>query len=200
MTTEVDSARRIAERSVEILGKPEEELLFAGITREFAWLKFGELIWARTEDFRAAVFWVTAGAEPVHLNGNDGLPELAKLLLVHTGPLPERIAPVQLAAAIRKLTVEPRGIVACREFLAAERPHLEDWLRADRAPDRELFARHCEDPQLSATSDERWSLGFDYFNPAGGVEHWQVVGDRARIESARKSVALKAGTFAWPMM
>ena len=197
---QVNTQRRILELSADILTEPPERILYARINEDFPWLKFGEFIWARSEDFRSAIFWAVPGAEPVQLNGDDALERLADVLRVQTGPLPSGLSPVELAGAVRQLTVDPRALIASRELLWELEPELEDWLKSDTKADRDHFARQCTDPKLARSSqDESWSLAFNAFNPAGGVEKWQVTGDKARLLSAAKSVAVRDGTFFWPM-
>jgi hypothetical protein len=198
MGDEVASADRIAEDSSKALGVPVSVIHFTAIEDSFAWLKVGEIIWARTEDFKAAVYWVRQGASPKRLNGPDGLQNVSALLTSQPGPLPGCVSTIQLAEAVRKLTVEPRGFVGNRDFLARASQDMESWLIDGAAKDRELFKQHCRDPRLSPGSGDEWILEFYYFNPEGGVESWRVSGDKKRIATARKSEALANGTFRWP--
>jgi hypothetical protein len=199
MAEAVDSAKRVAEESSKILGVPTEDIIFGEIRSAFPWLKSGEIIWARNVDFQSVLFWVAAGAEPVRLNGPDGLKALSGLLHTHVGPLPTGLPAAQLAAAFRQLTIEPRGFVGSREFLQRQEPYLKAWLKSDSPAERRRFRELAPDPLLETSeSDETWSLTFNYFNPEGGVEHWKVKGDRVNILNAAKRPAARDGTYRWP--
>ncbi|MGD8451082.1 MAG: hypothetical protein PVJ57_04635 [Phycisphaerae bacterium] len=200
MPDQVDSTKLVTEQAAQALGLPAEELIFAGIESAFPWIKFGEIIWARTVDFRPALFWVISGAEPRRLNGGDEFRALSLLLLEQAGPLPMCVSATELAEAIRKLTVEPRGYVGCQAFLDKHTPYLPSWLKRDTPAERAAFAKNCEDPELVVAEDgQTWTLRFFYFNTLGGVEQWEAAGTRDRIQSAKMTTAVRDGVFRYPM-
>jgi hypothetical protein len=200
MAEQTNTSQRVVDLSSEILGVPSDQLFFTGIEEAFPWLKFGEIIWARTCDFKAALFWVFTNTEPVHLNGDDALEAVANLLITHAGPLPDSVTPVELGEAVRKLTRTPRGYVGCQEFQRKHSPYIRSWLRRDTPAERDHFAKFCADPTLSLSEEDgTWSLGFFYFNPDGAVEKWELTGDAARIHAAKQNVAAKDKTFRWPL-
>src|SRR5688572_32237238 len=90
-----------------------ENLFLGSIESEFPWLKEGGIAWARTADFRSAIFWVRTDGPEVWLNPPElkGLPGLSFMLTSSVGDLPDGLKPIELAEAVRKLAVEPRGYV-----------------------------------------------------------------------------------------
>jgi hypothetical protein len=182
------------------LGVPFDHLLVGRIESEFPWLKTGGILWARTVDFKSVLFWVRDQGPPIWLNPPElkGLPGLSIMLSQNVGDLPGNIKPVELAEAVRKLAVEPRGYVASQEFLKKHTPYLAGWLKEDNQKTRNLFAQQCADPVLDKVEGKPWKLSFAYFNPQGGVEKWVVEGDANHVASAKKSEGLADGTFRWP--
>ena len=83
-------------------------------------------------------------------------------------------------------------------FLWQVEPYLWEWMKTDDPASRVLFAAQCADPSLVEHGGGRWTLSFEAFDVAGGVERWTVEGDAARIARATRAEALPAGTFQWP--
>lgn len=194
-----NTSATIRQKSAAILGVPEEKLLYQAIESQFPWIKSGEVIWSRTQSFEAAIFWGVKGQDPVLLNGKDGLASISELIISQAGKLPQSISPVDLAGAVRKLTVEPRGFVGCRQFYDKQLPYLTNWLQKDTTSERDIFLKHAADPVLSNSQEEKtWKLKFFYFNPDGGVEEWDVSGAESLIQNAKKTEALPGKSFRWP--
>ena len=188
------------ELAAQTLQVPAEDLFFGRIESEFPWVKQGGILWARTSDFRSALFWVRPDGPDIWLNPPElkGLPGLSFMLSSNVDDLPDKLKPIELAEAVRKLAVEPRGYVASQEFLKKHKPYLVNWLPQNNAQQQKLFADQCQDPILTKGESEKWKLSFKYFNPQGGVEQWIVEGDARHISSAKESEALPDKTFYWP--
>ena len=195
----VNTAKRVMQLSSAILDVPLPDIHFTDISEAFPWLRQGELIWARTLKFKAAVFWARQGLEPIQLNGSQPLGILARLLVRQTGGLTKGVSAAELAEAIRCLTVEPRGYVCTPKFRAWIYPYLRFWVRGNNAEDRERLFQLCNGPVLKRSDDEAWSLEFNYLNPKGGVESWSASGDALEIHQAESSDAVEQGTYLWPM-
>jgi hypothetical protein len=191
-------AQLIAHESSRELGVAEHEIRFSAIQSEFPWIKSGELIWARRVDFEAVIFWARPGYAPVMLNRGPKLESLSALLRESVGSLPGGLKPSDLAAASRKLTVEPRGYVASRQFLEKVQPYISAWTRGDPQL-RQSFASQCVDPFLQLLDAKNWQLQFRYFNPHGGVELWQAAGDRESVRTLTESRVVPDGTFRFPV-
>ncbi len=209
------SVQQLAASALEV---PFEHLIVGRIESEFPWLKNGGIVWARTVDFKSALFWVRNEGPPIWLNPPElkGLPGLSVMLTTSVGELPGEVKPIPLAEAVRKLSVEPRGYVASQEFLKKHTPYLSSWLMKDTEAARKQFAAQCSDPILAKLQNtdkpdtpdnakksdkpdaNAWKLTFSYFNPQGGVEKWVVIGDAAHVASAKKDEALPDGTYRWP--
>ena len=56
-----------------ILRAPARELFVAVVDRKYPWLVAHHVVWARTRDFRSALFSVAPRGPPVQLNGDDAL-------------------------------------------------------------------------------------------------------------------------------
>ncbi|MDC3960497.1 hypothetical protein KEG38_41975 [Polyangium jinanense] len=188
----------MADDSERLLGVPFDDLLVTVIETKFPWLHAGRVVWARTQDWKQALFWVKPDGEVRHLNGPDGLANLSRMLVESTGPLPKGLPPIKLAEATRQLTFEPRGQVASREFLQRVRPYMANWLAEDNPQSRKLFEEQCEDPALHQQG-HGWTLLFRCFNVKGGVELWTVKGDESHVAETKKTLVCPAGTFVWPM-
>lgn len=133
--------------------------------------------------------------------------------------LPRDLSAVRLAEAARACLREPGGFVATRELyvtLTTARPGkkslpIDAWLYVPPpvpglrdAPTttaeqrRALFESHAVDPVFAETGSG-WSLKFNFFTLAGGVETWDLSGRVGNgITTAAVTDALPAGTFTPP--
>jgi hypothetical protein len=180
-----------------ILSSPEQDLSYSAIQGEFTWMKSGEIVWIRRPDFRSVLFWVRSGHQPTVLNQEKRLENVSFLLNEMLGRLPGNLGATDLAAALRKLTTDPRGFVASQAFLATVRPYRSVWTLGDVQLEH-LLESHCPDPVLQLRNDGKWNLEFQYFNPMGGVEAWTAKGSSTRVITLDRSVAVADGTFRFP--
>lgn len=133
--------------------------------------------------------------------------------------LPRDLSAVRLAESARACLREPGGFVATRELyvtLTTPRPGkkslpIDAWLYVPPpvpglrdAPTttveqrRAMFEAHAVDPVFTDNGSS-WSLGFNFFTLAGGVEAWELAGrPESGISSAAVTEALPAGTFTPP--
>jgi len=178
-----------------------EKLLYGRVESQFPWIKVGGIAWVRNPEFECGMYWIQPDQQPVWLNPPEmrGLPALSILLKSNSGDLPTSLKPIQLAEAIRRLAVEPRGYVAGKEFLEKHQPYMSAWLPEDTPEWRRRFADLCPDPRLKVDKQATWQLEFNYFNPQGGVEKWHAAGDAMHVAQATMSPAADNGTFRWPM-
>lgn len=188
----------VADDCERILKMPFDDLVISLVETKYPWLKSGRVVWARTPEWKQALFWVLPDEKPMHLNGPRGLSYVSRMLVESTGPLPQSLPPTRLAETIRQLTYDPRGQVGSRDFLARVRSYIKNWLVDDNAASQTLFEEQCEDPVIH-TDKETWTLTFRCLNVQGGVELWTVKGTSSRIQEAVNIPIHPTGTFAWPM-
>lgn len=215
-----ETSRLLLEQAPQALGVHPSLLRYVGIGKSYAWLRVGELIVARSVDDRAAVFWALYGYEPVHMNGPDGLARLGPFIVDQLRSPVWTLSADKLAAAIRQLTVEPRGFVGGKALLDEASQHWRFWLATDDEANRDKFKSHCAEPVLKivekdkktpaatkptvggagAPSDDgkAWTLAFFYFTSAGAVEMWEAAGDSSNITAAKSSPVQPPGTFRFP--
>ena len=191
------AARAMLKEASRILSSPEQDLSYSAIQGEFTWMKSGEIVWIRRPDFRSVLFWVRSGHQPTVLNQEKRLENVSFLLNEMLGRLPGNLGATDLAAALRKLTTDPRGFVASQAFLATVRPYRSVWTLGDVQLEH-LLESHCPDPVLQLRNDGKWNLEFQYFNPMGGVEAWTAKGSSTRVITLDRSVAVADGTFRFP--
>lgn len=192
------AARRIVEESARTLDTPEHQLRVSAIQSEFPWIKRGEVLWVRRVDFEALIYWVRSNQTSTVLNRGNTLDSISSLLRDNVGPLPGTLTAPALAAALRKLTVEPRGYVMTPQFFERVKPNLSDWTRGDTELAL-LLQSHSIEPTLRLVDQTGWQLEFRYINPQGGIELWHASGDRDFVRTLQKSLPVAEGTFRFPV-
>lgn len=181
--------------AVRILDTPLEDLHYQAIESQFPWVKKGRLIWVRKPDFDCVVYWQKPDRSFIVLNGKRKLEDISDLLRANIGRLPGQLFGSELAAALRKLTVEPRGFLADRSFVEKMRPYLSSW-----APSKDLegvLISECRDAALRP-GNNAWTLEFRYINPRGGIEGWIGHGDTERVTTLDMNTVVPDGTFRFP--
>lgn len=168
------------------------------VTSHYPFVRAHRLFVGHNEQKRSlAVAWAEGqGARPLALP--DGLPALSELLVAETGPLPDGLPPGDLALAIRRLGVDPRGYLGEPEVLNRPIPPRDTFCNGNRAEQQKQRLLFAQAPDVRRRPDGTWALQFFYWNPRGGVELWDVIGAAASLLGATRSEAAPDGSFRWP--
>jgi len=180
-----------------LLAARPEDLWLDDITPSFPWAQRYRFIRAMSRDRRCAVIGVGESEPALPLTDGSGLARLSAILLVEKGEIPGDLTGPVLAEAVRRLTVDPRGLLASPELLRRKSPPLRAWSRTGRSADEALLRAHCVEPRLTKDA-AGWRLEFNYANHAGGIERWTVTGTRTVIASGNVTMSVADGTFNWP--
>ena len=179
-----------------LLGISPDVLLAGNITDGFSWVNSGRIGWVRAANSGSVVLLLDdRGVQ--RLNAPDDHSALAALLVRDAGYLPTRLSPTELAEAIRRLGVDPRGFVGSPQFWEQQKAYVRLWCGGDDADLAAKFKAGCAAPELTSDQGGTWQLKFLYFNANGGVEQWLVNGDRERF-NAIKTVKFPDRTFVFP--
>ena len=195
------AANEVLQHACNLLGTKRTDVWTEDITKSFHWVRKYRLLWVMSRDRRSVVMALLEGKPPLELTHGSRLANLSTLLKEERGKLSLALKPVDLATAIRRLTVEPPGFVGCPEFLRRPSPPLRAWLQGDVAKQETLFRSHCAAPVFTHTAEggrTKWTLKFSYFNQRGGVEAWTVEATDDAVLSANSVAAVADGTFVWP--
>jgi hypothetical protein len=212
----------------QVWGTPAAELESVSIASTFPWCKrFTPFLVVDRQRHRAAAASdgesvLCFAADPQREAGaamTARIQALNALLDAEKIALPRDLSAVRLAEAVRACLREPGGFVATRELyvtLTTPRPGkktlpIDAWLyvpppvpglreapatTADQR--RAMFEAHAIEPVFSEQGSG-WSLKFNFFTLAGGVETWDLTGrPESGITSAVVTDALPAGTFTPP--
>ena len=202
----IEQAPRIPREIIGLLAEElqtsERDLLVEEVTAQYPWVRRHSLYLgsSRSRTGRGATLTVARSgqAPPLALGGQSGLSALSALLVRERAAIPGGLTAGELAEAIRRLSVAPRGLVGGPETLDESLiPASESFCDGDKAEQERLRERMCQAPELQEHAGS-WELRFFFWNPAGGVELWNVAGDASRIVSMRKDCAAPNGSFHWP--
>jgi hypothetical protein len=169
------------------------------ITSLFPWSISHRLYWATTRDRRHSVAVVSSNGTIQFLTSPDGWRILSGVLISEKGGLPANLSAVEIAEAVRKLTVGPPGLVATQELAQRNSPPLFAWMTGAPDGNEATFRSLCVTPlvqKISGNGD--WAVVFNYFNDRGGVEHWTVRGKADGLVEVKMKLLFSDGTFNWP--
>ncbi len=180
----------------------ESNLVVEEVTEQYPWIRGHSLYLGMSTSTvnQGATFTVARSgrAPPFALGGPSGLSNLSTLLIRERSAIPGGLDACELAEAIRRLFVAPRGLVGEPSMLdEMPIPASEVWCDGDPEEQRRSRGRMCLAPVLHEHAGA-WELRFFFWNPAGGVELWNVAGDASHIVSVREDIAAPDGSFRWP--
>ena len=182
-----------------VLKTDKENFWIKEITSSFPWSISHRLYWATTRDRRHAVAVVSSKGTIQFLTSPDGWRVLSSVLVSEKGDLPANLSAVEIAEAVRKLTVGPPGLVATQELAQRNSPPLFAWMTGKPDGNEATFRSLCVTPMVQRMSgSSNWAVVFNYFNDRGGVEHWTVLGKADGLVEVKMEPLFSDGTFNWP--
>jgi len=203
MNTVEDQTKKAALLAGSLLGVDSSQLSLEDITPSFSWAKRHKIYWAlNQQDRRSVVVIFGPNDSPFVTTSQSGLSLLSLILVDELGTIPDGLGASELAAAVRRLTLSPQGLVGSPEMLKPAFPPLEAWIRSQGIPadqQTKLIRQNMASPVLQIDpKTKKWSLDFSYFNERGGIEGWHLEGNDREISSSKLRSIAADETLNWP--